>query len=258
MERRTLLLISSVLVAALGTALIWLYVQGADQRAAQGQELVEVYVAAAPAAANTPASAVLQSAVPRKFSRESLGNQEGLYVLSKQDVGAGLLSTQPISPGLPLLRSQFSAAGGAPQPNVQLAPNRLAIQVQLADPQRVAGVLQPGSHVAIFAAVQNLRDKEAPPVAIAVLSKVKVLAAEGATARPAAQAPAGSTAEVPKSSVTLEVTQEQAKKLVLAQTQGGSVNTLWFALRGGDRAVVTPGIEGAVPMADLLNGDGGE
>jgi pilus assembly protein CpaB len=34
MGRRTLLLIASILVAALGTALIWLYVQGADNRAA--------------------------------------------------------------------------------------------------------------------------------------------------------------------------------------------------------------------------------
>ena len=45
MGRRTLLLIASILVAALGTALIWLYVQGADTRAVSGETEVPVYVA---------------------------------------------------------------------------------------------------------------------------------------------------------------------------------------------------------------------
>ena len=40
MGRRTLLLIASILVAALGTALIWLYVQGADTRAQAGEAQV--------------------------------------------------------------------------------------------------------------------------------------------------------------------------------------------------------------------------
>ena len=45
MGRRTLLLIASILVAALGTALIWLYVQGADSRAEATTTQVEVVVA---------------------------------------------------------------------------------------------------------------------------------------------------------------------------------------------------------------------
>ncbi len=40
MARRTLLLIASILTAALGTALIWLYVQGADTRAQASADLV--------------------------------------------------------------------------------------------------------------------------------------------------------------------------------------------------------------------------
>ena len=40
MARRTLLIIASILLAALGTALIWLYVQGAENRAQQNPELV--------------------------------------------------------------------------------------------------------------------------------------------------------------------------------------------------------------------------
>ena len=40
MARRTLLIIASILLAALGTALIWLYVQGAENRAQQNADLV--------------------------------------------------------------------------------------------------------------------------------------------------------------------------------------------------------------------------
>ena len=47
MARRSVLLIVAVLIAALGTAMILLYVQGIDDRAAEGQELVEVLTATA-------------------------------------------------------------------------------------------------------------------------------------------------------------------------------------------------------------------
>ena len=47
MARRSMLLIVAVLIAALGTAMIVLYVRGIDDRATQGQELVEVLTATA-------------------------------------------------------------------------------------------------------------------------------------------------------------------------------------------------------------------
>src|SRR5688572_31292993 len=46
MARRSILLLVAVIVAAIGTAMIVLYVQGIDARAAEGQELVEVLTAA--------------------------------------------------------------------------------------------------------------------------------------------------------------------------------------------------------------------
>ena len=45
MARRSVLLMVAVLIALVGTALIVLYVQGIDQRATEGQELVEVLTA---------------------------------------------------------------------------------------------------------------------------------------------------------------------------------------------------------------------
>ncbi len=45
MGRRTILLITALVVAALGTVLVFLYVQSADDRAAEGQAQVEVLFA---------------------------------------------------------------------------------------------------------------------------------------------------------------------------------------------------------------------
>ena len=45
MGRRTLLLIASILIAAVGTALIGLYVRGADNRAQQTEGMVSALVA---------------------------------------------------------------------------------------------------------------------------------------------------------------------------------------------------------------------
>ena len=254
MERRTLLLIASILVAALGTALIWLYVQGADQRAQQGQSLVQVYVANRAVDTNTPAARVKEQLVRKGFTRESLVGVEG-FVTNLDEIDDTFRSKQPLAAGLPVLASQFSAQGGAPEAPVALAANKLAFQVQLGDPQRVAGVLRPGAYVAVFAAAGDPA-KPASARAFALLDKVRVLAAEGVTtdappARTQGRAARTASEDVPKTSVTLEVTQEQAKKLVLASGEDGTVKTLWFALLG-DKAEVTPGIGSGVGMPDLL------
>ena len=45
MGRRTLLLIAALVVAALGTVLVWMYAANADKQAQEGQQLVKVLVA---------------------------------------------------------------------------------------------------------------------------------------------------------------------------------------------------------------------
>jgi pilus assembly protein CpaB len=262
MERRTLLLIASTLVAALGTALVWLYVQGADQRARQTQDLVQVYVSTVSFGANADAGDVKPAVARRSFTRESVEALRGKLVTDPDQITGR--TTQPVNAELPLLTAQFGKSGGAPVAPVSLNAKKLAMSVQLADPNRAAGLLQPGSYIAVFAATTG-----AKPDAMAVLSKVKVLAAEGATGTEAATAQdttqdttqgTGRAAadEVPKALVSLEVDEVQAKKLVLAQSQNAGLGTLWFALRGGDDAPVTAGSRSAVTVPDLLEGDPNE
>jgi pilus assembly protein CpaB len=262
MERRTLLLIASTLVAALGTALVWLYVQGADARAGAEKALVRAYVVGAPHPAGSAAATVQADLATKSFTRESLAD---LDLVTDPGQIQGLRATQQLTPGLPLLRSQFGAGAVPPPAPVDLAPNKLAMQVQLGDPQRVAGLLQPGSRVVVFA--------ETGGQALALLDQVRVLAADGAASTPAGGAAtgaaaagaasggaagggaaggaAGSREALPRTSVTLEVTQDQAKRLVLAQSPSSKITNIWFALRG-DKARVDTGADNGVSTGQLL------
>ena len=61
MGRRTILLIAALVVAALGTALVFMYANRADERAQAGAEQVQVLVATAGIAAGTTGAAVAES-----------------------------------------------------------------------------------------------------------------------------------------------------------------------------------------------------
>jgi len=231
MERRTLLLIASILVAALGTALIWLYVQGADQRARSSQELVTVYVLPQDADAGASGAALRKTVVAKRFSRESVAALDLLTDLDQLDKQR---AKQRISAGLPLLTSQFDATGAAPVSPAQPDPTKVAMSVQLGDPQRAAGLLKPGSRIVVYA-VQKPIVSNGSLQALVLLEDVKVLAAEGATvgATPVpTQRQNSGTPALPKALVTLELTPLDAGRVALTQSQGAPVGELYFALRG--------------------------
>src|SRR4051812_11096902 len=72
MGRRTLLLIASILVAAVGTALMGLYVRGADSRAQQTEGMVDALVATTTIAAGPSLETAVESmhlaAVPNRMA----------------------------------------------------------------------------------------------------------------------------------------------------------------------------------------------
>jgi pilus assembly protein CpaB len=241
MGRRTLLLIASILVAALGTALIWLYVQGADTRAAASTTQVPVLVAVSTVKAGQPASQVKP--------------QQRLLPQTVVDGLAGALLTDPgqikgftrtdVVAGLPLLRDQFSSDALAAAPSLDGLPaNMVAMQVTLPDPQRLAGLLQAGSQIRVYAGLQN-KDNEKEKYAAVLFKRVTVLQA-GLPTNATTPAPANpgtattgtgttggaGTAAVPQAIVTLALTNDQAKNLVFAQSSTGGSAALWFGLLG--------------------------
>ena len=238
MGRRTLLLIASILVAALGTALIWLYVQGAEYRAQVGEAQVKVLVAGQTVQAGTPASQIplRYGNFPRSFL-QAFGSQ----LITDTSKMQGYAMTRIVA-GLPLLSDQFGAAPPAPTPAVLFDPTKLAMQVSLPDPQRLAGILQPGDLIRIFVATQG--GTKGTANAEVLLDKIKVLSAGPVTqTNGSTNGSTSARAQVPQAIVTLELTNDQAKLLVQSQAQASGGNNLWFGLLGSRTAPV-PAIGG--------------
>jgi pilus assembly protein CpaB len=226
MGRRTLLLIASILVAALGTALIWLYVQGADTRAVASENQVSVYVAAHAVPAGQAVEPGL--AVVKPFPKSVVSPLAAGLVTSTSQI-KGFAKTD-IAAGLPLLTSQFAGQPTAPAPAVDLAPNEVAMQVTLPDPQRLAGLLQPGSHIRVYSAMRGTSGGKAG--AGVLFQNVRVLTVGPATGTTSTTSTTKS--EVPQAIVTLALKKQQPKALVLAQAAGAG--TMWFGLLPTDRA----------------------
>src|SRR3954452_21029471 len=226
MGRRTLLLIASILVAALGTALIWLYVQGADTRAVSSESQVPVYVAAQPLTAGQQVGP--QIALVKQFPQSAVAALGANLVTNTSEI-KGFAKTD-IAPGLPLLTSQFTGQQVSPAPAVNLGPDEVAMQVTLPDPQRLAGLLQPGSHIRVYA---QMKGKGSSTSGGGVLfQNVRVLSVGPATGTTGPTGPA--KADAPQAIITLALKDKQPKALVLAMASGGG--TLWFGLLPTDKA----------------------
>lgn len=237
MGRRTLLLIASILVAALGTALIWLYVQGADNRAASGAAQVQVLVAGNSVKAGQPASQVQPQ---QRLMPQTLVSSLGGSLLTDPAQIKGFTRTDVVA-GLPLLQGQFSGEALAAAPPLDgLPPNMVAMQVTLPDPQRLVGLLQPGSKIRVYAGLQDKNDEKKKYAAVLFNSVTVLQAGVPTTASATAAAPANSSggttnagaANVPQAIVTLALTNEQAKSLVFAQSSTGGSAALYFGLLG--------------------------
>src|SRR4051812_28822141 len=98
MGRRTPLLIASILGGALGTALIWLYVQGADTRAQAGETQIQVYVAAGSVSAGSRVGSGI--AAPKRLP-QSVASAFGPDLVTSPGDISGFAKTD-IVPGMPL------------------------------------------------------------------------------------------------------------------------------------------------------------
>lgn len=137
--RRTLLAIAAVLLATIGTTLLYVYVSTADNRAQQRVDTVDVLVATADMDAGTGASAL--RAESRKVP--AFGVIPG--AVSRSEAVQGKVLTVKVFSGQQLSGRMFgsAAAGG-------LAPDHRAVSVQLPEADRVAGMLRSGSIVEVY------------------------------------------------------------------------------------------------------------
>ncbi len=221
MSRRTTLLLVAALIAAVGTAMILLYVRGIDDRARAGQELVEVLVAAEVINVN---ESVADAEAAGKFVSKrvpSAAKVEG--ALSSINSLDGKVATGTIYPDEQILTQKFGQPGtGGLLP---IPDDKLAISVELSDPARVAGFVNNGSEVAIFASADpQLITPDGDERALSsttrlIATRVTVIGVGDTTVTTQAGGPDGGgdiDAAIPRTILTIAVTQAEAEKILFA------------------------------------------
>jgi pilus assembly protein CpaB len=148
MDRRRLLMILAVFVAVIGTLLVFVYVKGADNRANAKLDNVNVLKATADIKAGESYDTALANGEIAMLGVPV--NQENPGVVTDTAALKGKIVSVPIFSGQQIVASQFGSTVQATASSLNIPKGKIAISVNLTDPDRVAGNIEPGSEVAIF------------------------------------------------------------------------------------------------------------
>jgi pilus assembly protein CpaB len=218
MGRRTLLLIASILIAAVGTALIALYVRGADARAQEGTQRVTVAFATKNITAGSRVDVLLTQDyfTSKTVSRDSVPDD----AIGTIDIVAGEVAQVGIVKDAPLQQSMFGKSTTDPG-TVGISKDRVGASFELTDPARVAGLLSPGMLVRVY-----YLPKDGAGAKVAV-SSVKVLqigtqtTGSSDSAVAAAQRATNPNADqVPRAILTFDLKDSDERKLLAFERDG--------------------------------------
>lgn len=246
MARRSVLLALAIITALVGTLLIVLYVQGIDSRATEGQELVEVLVAKDVVNAGESVAAAEEAG---KFEKSEVRREDLVPgALSSSTSVTGLVATGSIYPGEQLIADKFGSTGDTE--TLVVPDDKLAVSVELTDPERVAGFVNPGSEVAVFVTVTDPK-----AYTRVLLTRVTVIGVGQTTSTSRTitdETGAQTVEEVPKTILTLSLTQKETEKFVWADRFGElnfallSDKTKVLDQKGTDAQIAVPGLPSVV------------
>jgi pilus assembly protein CpaB len=230
MNRRKILLLLAAMIAALGTLLVFLYVQGAEGRAKEDFEAVEVLVATQKIeqgeSFDDASGKFEQKEVPKDSvldgAQTTLGGLEGLVALT------------PIYAGEQIISAKWGGSVDITASVLAIPEDKVAASVNLTDPARVAGFVNPGSQVAIVVGVED------GAYTRTLLSRVTVLGVGGTstiTSTKTSDDGESTTEEIPQTLMTVAVTQKEAEKLFW----GAQFGELSFALVTEDSKLTETG-----------------
>ena len=247
MGRRILAIAAAAVIALIGAVLVLLYARGADNRAVAAASPTAVYVSntAVPAGTSLKEALRLQEIAQTQVPARSL---PAGALTTVDESNSALVALTDIAPGQYLLAAGFGETPTG-QAALQVASGKLAVSLTLSDPARVGDFLRPGSFITLFMSYK-LKDTSATDQAKAfneadvkgtsvLLDNVKVIAmgAQSLTPQPTTADPdnpdAAATNATPQFLVTVEVTPEDATKLI----HGVNNYTLYAGLRGPELKV---------------------
>ncbi len=242
MDRRRLLLIIAAVVAALGTMLVFLYVRSADARAQDSVDAVQVLTASQPIASGESYEDALAAGkiLPKGVARSQLLAN----VQTSPDALRGTVALQSILPGEQIVADKFGVNAAEAASPLGIPEKMMAVSVNLTDPDRVAGFVNPGSEVAIFVTKVDVEDTGGDPNAPGattaktriLLGRVTVLGVGSTTpvtTTTTAEDGTQQTEQLPRTLLTLALNQNDAEKVILAS----KTLDVTFALLTKDSAV---------------------
>lgn len=245
MGRRTVLLLVAALIAAVGTSLVFLYVRGVDARASEQFEMVQVLKAVE---IIEPGETLTAAQAAGKIEMGTVPRAQVLSgaTTSVSDIGQNV-ALMTVYPGEQIVTSKFGQAGD--QEVLSIPDGKMAISVNLTDPARVAGFVNPGAEVAIFISaepeVTDVKTGETttlPKFTRLLLPRVQVIGVGTTTVVPTTttdETGAQTTEQLPRTLLTLAVDQAEAERIIFAAKNG----ELAFALLTDNSTVKTgPGV----------------
>jgi pilus assembly protein CpaB len=235
MGRRTVLLVVAALIAVAGSAMVFLYVRSADNRAIEEQQPVQVLKATGQI---DPGETANDAMAAGKLELQDVPQSQVLVgaVNTVNTIGTQVaLST--IYPGEQIITSKFGAPGD--QSLLTIPDKLIAMSISLSDTGRVAGFVSPGSDVAVFASCNDSTYtlfEKLPVIAVGATTVTNTTTTD--------ETGASTTEQLPKTLFTLAVDQEQGQKLL----QAASSCELAYGLRTKTSVVTAP-----FPPASLSN-----
>ncbi len=151
MRRKIVMVVAALLCGALGTALLVRFVQGAESRALEGEQLVEVFVVTEYIPAGTSGTAMIENGlvevteVPEKV--RPIGS-----VIAATDIAEQVAETD-LFPGEQLVVDRFinPDAFDTNPSTVQAPEGYIEVSVSMSPERVMGGFISPGDTVAIFA-----------------------------------------------------------------------------------------------------------
>ena len=224
MDRRRILLIIAAVIAALGTLLVFLYVRSADARAQDKIDAVQVLTTTQAIASGESYDDALAAGkiVPKGVARSQL--LQG--VQTSPDALKGTVALQNLLPGEQIVADKFGTNAAEAASPLGIPEDKLAISINLTDPDRVAGFVNPGSDVAIFVSAaagvgttEEAAAADVQPRTKLLLARVTVLGVGSTTpvtTTTTAEDGTQQTEQLPRTLLTLALTQDEAQKVILA------------------------------------------
>ncbi|NPC95444.1 Flp pilus assembly protein CpaB [Nocardioides sp. zg-DK7169] len=227
-------MVAATVVAALGTILVLLYVRQADERAQERFETTPVLRATSVVAAGESIDGALSSGkvVVEDVVRDAV--LDG--ALSDSSPISGMVALSPIYPGEQIIAERFGESASTGPDLLIPGGGKMAVSVNLTDPARVAGFVNPGSEVAVF--LNGTEAATGQPFTRVLLERVSVLGVGSTTPVSTTTTEAGgaqTVEQLPRTLITLSLNQRQAERVLFAQANG----ELAFALLTED-SKITP------------------